>query len=161
MSCLSGNVIKTVYENNWMKPHDMSLGLASYPLSMKLGYWLTKTGRLSFSSWKRLPIPHVVSTSFQEVLGITGDVAHEVLRYMCRPGCCFWVALVWLEVLESSPERCWKMVFNVWKVRQRLLGEKSEYSIEDPYVLYSTHTQGGNFREGWQFGVIISSVLLL
>lgn len=100
------------------------LGLASYPFFMKLGYWLTKTGRLSFNGWKQLPIPYVVSTSFQEVVvGITGDVAHEVLRFMCRPRCCFWVALVWRDVLESPPEQCWKMFFNVWKVRQRMVGE--------------------------------------
>lgn len=106
-----------------MKPHDMSLGLASYPYSVKLGYWLTRTGRLSFSGWKRLPVPYVVSTSFQEVVGVTGNVSHEVLRFVCLPRCCFWVALVWWDVLESSPQRCWKMVFSGWKVRQRLLVE--------------------------------------
>lgn len=110
----------------------------------------SKTGRLSFSGWKRLLMPYVVSTCFQDVVvGITSDVAHEVLQFMCHPGCWFWVALVQWDVLESPPEQCWKMIFNVWKVRQDYWERMCKYNTEDLHMLYSTHAQGGSFRDGW------------
>lgn len=150
VSCLSGNVIKTVYENNWMKPHDMSIGLALYPLSMKSGYWLTKAGGLSVSGWNQLPVPYVVSTSFQEVVGgMAGNAAHEVWQCFCCPSCWFWESFVCSALHESLPEQHQKcfLMFGKWTTGCR--EKMCEYDItEEPCMLCSTHWLEGNCREG-------------
>lgn len=61
-SCLSGNVIKTVYENNWMKPRDMSL-VWHHTISLEVGL-LAHKGRQIQSHWLEAVMDHICCFHF-------------------------------------------------------------------------------------------------
>lgn len=109
VSCLSGNVIKTVYENNWMKPRDMSL-FWHHTIFFEVGVLAHKGRQIQFH-WLEAVMDHICCFHFfpGSCCGNHGCCCTLILGYTQCPVCSFWVNLVWWDVLEYPLEWSWKM----------------------------------------------------